>query len=117
MCVPTSGEKGFRPRGGCKRETTAVMPTRMAAIVSMIVFATCLVVGGLEADNPFDTVVLRSVQAMAIAFVVGLMAGKAALVMLQENVQAEERKLEAELPEPIKAPTETEKDPTITEVG
>jgi hypothetical protein len=54
---------------------------------------------------------------MAIAFVVGLMAGKAAQVMLQENVRAEERKLEATLPEPIKAPTETEKEPTIREVG
>ncbi len=40
-----------------------------------IVFAVCLVVGGLEADNTFATTVERALMAMMATLVIGLVVG------------------------------------------
>jgi hypothetical protein len=69
------------------------MAQRIASILALIVFAVCLVVGGLEADNPFTTTVGRALVAMAATWVVGLVVGSMAQRMLDENLQAEEEKL------------------------
>lgn len=62
------------------------MPARLAAILSLIVFALCLVIGGLEAGNPFGTTVLRALAAMGGTFVIGLILGVMAEIMLKESV-------------------------------
>ena len=62
------------------------MPTRMAGTLSLIVFALCLVVGGLRAGNPFGTTVMRALAAMMGTFVVGLIVGLMAQIMLKESV-------------------------------
>ena len=67
------------------------MPQRVAAILSILAFAMCLV-GGLQADNTFTTTVSRALVAMLGTFVVGLILGAMAQKMLTENVQAEEKK-------------------------
>ena len=64
------------------------MATRLAASLSLVVFALCLVVGGLQAGNPFGTTVLRALAAMGGTFVVGLIVGVMAEVMLKESVAA-----------------------------
>ena len=56
--------------------------------MSLVVFALCLVVGGLQAGNPFGTTVLRALAAMGGTFVVGLVVGVMADVMLKESVAA-----------------------------
>jgi hypothetical protein len=64
------------------------MPTRLAASLSLVVFALCLLIGGLEAGNPFGTTVLRALAAMAGTFVIGLVVGVMAEIMLKESVAA-----------------------------
>ncbi len=67
------------------------MPQRVAAILSIIVFAMCLV-GGLQADNTFTTTVSRALVAMLGTFVIGLIVGGMAQKMLSENVAMTEKK-------------------------
>jgi L-asparagine transporter-like permease len=62
------------------------VPQKVAAILAMLAFAMCMVVGGLQADNPFVTTVSRSLVAMAGTFVVGLVLGAMGQKMLTENV-------------------------------
>ena len=62
------------------------MPTRLAAALSLVVFAVCLLVGGLQAGNPFGTTVLRALGAMAGTFVIGLVIGTMAEIMLKESL-------------------------------
>jgi len=62
------------------------VPARLAGILSLIVFALCLVIGGLQAGNPFGTTVLRALAAMAGTFVIGLILGVMAEIMLKESV-------------------------------
>jgi NhaP-type Na+/H+ or K+/H+ antiporter len=69
------------------------MTRRLAGAVSLIVFAACLLIGGIQADNPFTTTVLRALTAMAVTFVIGLVIGWMAERMLQENLQEIEKKL------------------------
>jgi len=69
------------------------MPTRIAAVCSLLVFAVCLVIGGFEADNPLSTAVGRALVAMGGTFVVGLVLGAMARKMLDENVEQEKKKL------------------------
>ena len=64
------------------------MPTRLAASLSLVVFALCLLIGGLEAGNPFGTTVLRALAAMAGTFVIGLVVGVMAEIMLKESIPA-----------------------------
>jgi len=70
------------------------MATRLAAILSLIVFATCLVVGGIQTGNPFSTTVARALVAMAGTFVVGLIIGLMGQKMLDESLNAEKEKFE-----------------------
>jgi len=62
------------------------MPTRLAAALSLLVFALCLLIGGLQAGNPFGTTVMRALAAMAGTFVIGLVIGVMAEIMLKESV-------------------------------
>ena len=68
------------------------MAKRMAGVLSIVVFAFCLLLG-LRAGNPFSTIVSRALVGMAGTYVVGLVLGAAAQRMVDENVRDEERKL------------------------
>jgi len=68
------------------------VPSRMAAVCALTVFAFCLIVG-MRAHNTFSTTVTRALVAMGGTFVVGLALGWVAQRMLDENVKAEERRL------------------------
>jgi hypothetical protein len=63
------------------------MPQRLAAILALLAFAFCLVVGGLETGNTFTTTVSRALAAMAGTFVVGLLLGAMAQRMIDENLK------------------------------
>jgi drug/metabolite transporter superfamily protein YnfA len=63
------------------------MPTRLAAILALLVFAVCLVVGGLETGNTFSTTVGRALAAMGGTFVIGLIVGSMAQRMINENLK------------------------------
>ncbi len=69
------------------------MVNRMAAVAALLVFAVCLVVGGLGADNPFATTVERALTAMGVTLVIGLVVGSMARKMLEENVKSEAEKI------------------------
>src|SRR4051794_2073338 len=62
-----------------------LLPRRIAAAMSLIAFAVCLV-AGLEADNPLGTILARSLVAMAGTLVVGLVVGAMAQKMLDEHL-------------------------------
>ena len=69
------------------------MVNRMAAVTALLVFAVCLVVGGLGADNTFSTTVGRALTAMAVTLVIGLVLGAMARKMLEENVKSQTEKI------------------------
>lgn len=69
------------------------MTRRIAASLALIAFALCLVVGGIQAGNPFSTTVLRALAALVGTYVIGLLLGAAAQKMLDENLGTEEQKL------------------------
>lgn len=69
------------------------MPQRIAAILALIVFMTCLFIGVFEASNSFSTTVLRALGAMVVTLVIGLILGWMGQKMLDENVKVEEEKL------------------------
>jgi putative Mn2+ efflux pump MntP len=58
---------------------------RIAAAMSLIAFAVCLV-AGIEADNPLGTILARSLVAMAGTLVIGLVVGAMAQKMLDEHL-------------------------------
>ncbi len=62
------------------------MPLRLAAILALLVFAVCLVVGGIQTGNPFSTTVARALAAMLGTFIVGWVIGTMAQKMLDENL-------------------------------
>lgn len=64
------------------------MPQRLAATMSLIVFALCLLIGGFGADNGFGATVTRALIAMAGTFVIALVIGHMAKRMIAENVAA-----------------------------
>ncbi len=76
------------------------MASRIAAVASLIVFAVCLVVGGLEADNTFTTTVERALTAMLATLVIGLVLGAMAGKMLKENLKSHEEKIKKGLATP-----------------
>jgi hypothetical protein len=78
------------------------MPRRIAACLSLLVFATCLV-AGIDAGNTFATTVARALLAMAATFVIGLVLGLMGQRMLDENLSEKEQKLKE-----IQSPTATE---------
>ncbi len=69
------------------------MINRMAGAMALLAFVVCLVVGGIQADNPFATTVERALTAMAVTLVIGLILGAMARKMLDENLKSQEEKL------------------------
>jgi hypothetical protein len=69
------------------------MPQRLAAVLAMLAFAVCLLIGGIEADNPFTTTVVRALVAMVGTFVIGLIVGVMGQKMIDENLNAAKEKL------------------------
>jgi len=74
------------------------MIQRIAGAVSLIAFAVCLLVGGMEADNPFYITVTRALEAMAGTLLVGLVIGAMAKAMLDENLTMEREKIKKNQP-------------------
>jgi hypothetical protein len=66
---------------------------RIAATLSLIAFALCLLVGTLGAGNGFTTAVTRALLAMVVTFVIGLILGTMAQRMLEENLRQHQEKL------------------------
>ena len=69
------------------------MPQRLAAVMALLAFAVCLVIGGFETGNPFSTAVVRALAAMAGTFVIGLIVGLMGQKMIEENLRAAKDKL------------------------
>jgi hypothetical protein len=70
------------------------MPKRIAATLSIIAFAVCLLIGAFEADNTFATTVQRALMAMMVTLIVGLVVGGMAQKMLDENLKPHEEKVQ-----------------------
>ena len=70
-----------------------MMTKRIAAIVSLIAFAICLIAGAFAAQNPFTTTVSRALVAMCATWVVGMIVGAMAQKMLDENLRPHEEKV------------------------
>lgn len=68
------------------------MVSRIAAAMSMLVFALC-VAAGTAAGNPFGTIVQRALLAMLATLVIGLIVGAMAQKMLDENLRTHEELL------------------------
>jgi hypothetical protein len=66
------------------------MPTRIAAVLALVVFAVC-VIAGIVAENAFSTVVTRALLAMLVTLVVGMVLGTMAQKMLDENLTASKK--------------------------
>ena len=79
------------------------MPTRIAAALSLIVFAVC-VIAGIGAENAFSTIIVRALMAMLVTLVVGLVIGAMAQKMLDENVD-QSKKVEEKTENGEAAPT------------
>jgi hypothetical protein len=77
------------------------MVNRMAGVTALLVFVVCLVVGGIGADNTFETTVERALTAMAVTLVIGLVIGAMARRMLEENVKSEEEKIKKNWTTPV----------------
>ncbi len=69
------------------------MVQRLAATLALIVFAVCLIVGGLETGNSFTSAVWRALVAMFWTYVIGLVLGAMGQRMLNENLNVAEEKL------------------------
>jgi hypothetical protein len=63
------------------------MVRRLAGVMALLAFATCLV-AGIGADNTFTTSVSRALWAMAGSYLVALVIGAMAQKMLDENLAA-----------------------------
>ena len=68
------------------------MPRRLAASLSLLVFAICLI-AGMESGNTLATVLARALLAMAGTLVVSLIVGTMAQRMLDENLARKEQEL------------------------
>lgn len=68
------------------------MAHRVAGSLALIAFALCLLMG-IQAQNGFTTTVGRAMLAMAGTYVIGLTVGWMGQKMLQENLEAETRKM------------------------
>jgi hypothetical protein len=74
------------------------MIQRIAACLALIAFSVCLLVGGLDAGNPFATTVWRAIGAMMSTLLIGLLLGTMAKAMIQENVESEREKFKNSQP-------------------
>ena len=63
------------------------MTRRIAAMMALVAFAFCILVG-LRAQNTFATVVSNALMALVVTFIVGLVVGAMAQKMLDENMAA-----------------------------
>jgi hypothetical protein len=63
------------------------MTRRIAACMALVAFALCILMG-LQAGNPFTTVVSNALVALVVTFVIGLVLGAMAQKMLDENLAA-----------------------------
>jgi len=68
------------------------MPCRLAASLSLLVFAICLI-AGLESGNGISTILGRALFAMAGTLVISLIVGTMAQRMLDENLARKEQDL------------------------
>ncbi len=73
------------------------MSQRLAAILALIVFAACLL-AGVQSDNAFTSTVWRALVALFWTYIIGLAIGAMGQRMLDENVKAQEQKLNALAP-------------------
>lgn len=69
------------------------MATRIAAALSMIVFAIC-VIAGMTAENGFSTIIVRALTAMVVTLIVGMILGAMAQRMLDENLAVSQKTVE-----------------------
>lgn len=69
------------------------MSRRLAVVVSLVVFAVCLL-SGMEAGNTFAETLRRALVGMLGTLVVGLVVGAMAQKMLDENAKQMEKKTE-----------------------
>ena len=65
-----------------------MLPQRVAACLSLVAFALCLLIGGFGADNGFGVTVGRAMLALVGTYIVALVIGHMAKRMLDENVAA-----------------------------
>lgn len=70
-----------------------MLARRLSAVMALLAFAVCLLVGGLEAGNGLGTVIERALTAMAVTFAVAYAVGLAAQKMLDEHLKIEEHRL------------------------
>ena len=66
--------------------TTIVMPTKIAAILSLMTFAISLLVGTFDAQNSLVTIVWRAILMMGLALVIGYIVGIMAETMLNQHL-------------------------------
>jgi hypothetical protein len=78
---------------------TTIMPKRVAAVMALVAFAMCLLMG-MGADNSLSTTLLRALEAMGVAFVVGWVIGTMAQGMLNEGLSDREKKSEIQESKP-----------------
>ncbi len=76
-----------RPLSTFHSALSTFMPRRIAATMSLLAFAFCLIVG-MHAGNPMTTTLWRALVAMAGTLIVGGVVGMMAQRMLDENVRA-----------------------------
>ena len=68
------------------------MTRRLAASLSLLVFAICLI-AGMQASNPLATVLSRALVAMAGTMVISLAVGAMAQRMIDENLVKKEQEI------------------------
>jgi peptidoglycan/LPS O-acetylase OafA/YrhL len=77
----------IQPNHSTAKLQSVTMARRLAAAMSLIVFAVCLL-AGLSAGNPPATILYKALVAMLGTLVVGLLVGVMAQKMLDENLKA-----------------------------
>jgi hypothetical protein len=68
------------------------MARRLAASLSLLVFAICLIVG-IDSGNPLATILSRGLFAMLGTLVISLIVGTMAQRMLDENLSRKEQEM------------------------
>ena len=74
------------------------MVRRIAASLALVAFFVCIL-AGMQAENPFTTVVANALVALVVTFVVGLVIGAMAQKMLDENMAAGKNDIKSGNPE------------------
>jgi hypothetical protein len=79
-------------------QLTSIVPTKLACILSLIAFASCLVIGCFSAQNTFFTTVSRALIAMGGTFVLATIVGVMAQKMLEEHLAEKQAATNPEQP-------------------